>query len=99
LTDRDVAIRCVARGLDTTETTVGQVMTKSLHTVAIDQGLFDVVRVMRENRVRRIPVLDETGKAVGLLSFGDLFQLLGKEMSDLEATISPEFTKIEEIAA
>lgn len=83
ITDRDIVIRGMAESIDFKKTTVGKLMTKSVDTVNLDMGLEDVISLMRDKQIRRVPVVDENGKAVGLISFGDVFGLLAKEMAEL----------------
>jgi signal-transduction protein with cAMP-binding, CBS, and nucleotidyltransferase domain len=85
VTDRDIVVRCISESRDP-NTPVGTIMTASVASVGIDAELHDVVRVMKERGVRRIPVVDQNSFAVGLISFGDLFGLIAKEMSELSAT-------------
>jgi CBS domain-containing protein len=71
LTDRDIAVRVVAQGRNPAETSVGDVCSGDLATVAPDDDLDDAVNLMQRHAVRRIPVLED-GRAVGILSLGDL---------------------------
>ena len=99
VTDRDITLRCVAEELDCANTQVEEIMTTGVETITIDEGIFDVIQVMKKSEIRRVPVVDEKGNAVGLLSFGDVYQLLGKEISDLLAPVAPEKPKIVDKAA
>jgi CBS domain-containing protein len=83
LTDRDVAVAVVARGLDPEAAKVGDVMTKDLATAREDEGIWDVVRRMRERGVRRLPVVNALGGLEGLVTADDLLDLLAGELSDL----------------
>lgn len=94
VTDRDIVLRCVVEGLDCSKVAVHDIMTPSVVAVEINEGIYDVLRIMRKAEVRRVPVLDESGQAVGLVSFGDLFQLLSEEMSALAPLVSPEEPKL-----
>lgn len=89
LTDRDIVLRCIAQNIDVTDCTVENIMTESLATCNDTDGLFDCIQKMRENRVRRIPVVDQSGKAVGIISFGDLIAVLSKELVALSETTTP----------
>jgi signal-transduction protein with cAMP-binding, CBS, and nucleotidyltransferase domain len=90
ITDRDIVLRCVADHLDVEDTTVENVLSESVHTVLDTDGLYDVIHKMREARVRRIAVVDKDGKAVGVISFGDIVSILAKELSELgDAATSP----------
>jgi len=99
VTDRDLAIRCVADGMDCTKTPVGEVMTKTLATVSLEDGVHDVVEKMKSSRVRRIPVVDGSGYAVGIITTGDVLDLLSRELSDVSETIAAKAGKLENLAA
>jgi signal-transduction protein with cAMP-binding, CBS, and nucleotidyltransferase domain len=99
ITDRDIVVRCVVNGMDCMKGTAKEIMTEPVECVGVRDGIFDVVETMKDKKVRRIPVVDDDGKAVGLISFGDVFQLLSKEIEDLAAPTVPEKTKIVEQAA
>lgn len=67
ITDRDVAVRVVASGLDPASTAVRQVVS-----VRPDEPVASAVKKMREHAVRRLPVVDDDGRAVGVITIGDL---------------------------
>jgi CBS domain-containing protein len=71
LTDRDIAVRGVARGLDPSSATVGEVATTDITTVTPDQDVSKAIAVMREKAVRRVPVVED-GRPVGIVALGDL---------------------------
>lgn len=72
ITDRDIAIRCVAQEHDSAETTAEQVMTSEILYCMDTDDADDVARNMGENKVRRLPVLDANKRMVGIVSLGDL---------------------------
>ena len=71
ITDRDIAIRAVAKDLPP-DTPVGEVMSKEVLYCFEDEALEHVADNMGEQRVRRLPVLNREKRLVGILSFGDL---------------------------
>jgi CBS domain-containing protein len=71
VTDRDIVIRAIADGRDPDSTTVGEVCTTDLTTLEPEQSLDEAVRTMREQDIRRLPVVKH-GRPVGILSLGDL---------------------------
>ncbi len=71
LTDRDIAVRVVAEGLDPAGTRAHDVCSGDLTSVAPDTTLEQASRFMRGNAVRRLPVVEQ-GRLVGVLSIGDL---------------------------
>jgi CBS domain-containing protein len=72
LTDRDITIRAVARGMPPRECKVGDVMSKEIRYVYDDESVRDVAKVMGDLHVRRLPVLDREKRLVGIVSLGDL---------------------------
>ena len=99
LTDRDIVVRCIAENLDTDDCTVEQVMTESLETVSVNDGIFDCIQKMDAAHVRRIPVVDEKGNAVGILSYGDLSRILAKELATLNRQTTPDKKDSKKLAA
>ena len=72
VTDRDIAIRCVAEGKDGS-CRVSDVMSSSkLATCSENDEVDDVMQAMRTEKVRRIPIVDERGSLVGIVSQADV---------------------------
>ncbi len=71
VTDRDLALAVLAGDLDPDVATLEEVMSEDVITCDIGSKLEDVARLMKEYRVRRIPVTEE-GRLVGLITFDDL---------------------------
>ena len=74
LTDRDIALRCVAAGRDPTRTLVEQVMTRRVTAARPEMDAAEAAQLMRTRQVRRLPVTEQ-GKVVGLVSLADLAKL------------------------
>lgn len=72
LTDRDIAVRGVARGVDILKTKVSAVMTPMVYSCTDDMQLEEAIRLMEEKKVRRLMVRNSEGEVVGILSLGDL---------------------------
>ena len=72
LTDRDIAIRLVAAGLDASLTTVSEIMTPDASYCFDDQTLDEAAVLMEAHQVRRLPILNRDKKLIGILSLGDL---------------------------
>jgi CBS domain-containing protein len=72
VTDRDIAIRVVAEGKDPQSTTVGEVASKNLVTVDPQQDLDEALRLMAQHQVRRLPVVEEDGRLVGVVAQADV---------------------------
>jgi CBS domain-containing protein len=73
ITDRDIAVRAAASGLDPNVTTVSAIMShETLVYCYEDEEVEDVARAMSDHQVRRVPVLDQRKQLVGVVSLGDL---------------------------
>jgi CBS domain-containing protein len=72
LTDRDIAIRVVAEGRDPEATKVRDVASTDLVTIDPQQDLDEALRLMAQHQVRRIPVVEEDGRLVGVLAQADV---------------------------
>jgi CBS domain-containing protein len=87
-TDRDIAVGVVALGLDPDKTLVEAVMRPSLLCVRETDSIGLAAAIMRDQGVRRLPVVDEEGLLVGLIAADDLLDLLAGEVSDLATIVS-----------
>jgi CBS domain-containing protein len=72
VTDRDIAIRVVAEGRDPESTAVREIASTKLVTVDPEQDLDEALRLMAEHQVRRLPVVEEDGRVVGVLAQADV---------------------------
>ncbi len=72
VTDRDIVIRVLAEGRDARATALGEICSKQPVTVFLHDSIEQAVELMRANSVRRLPVVDDEGQAVGIVSLGDL---------------------------
>jgi CBS domain-containing protein len=72
ITDRDIVVRGLARQLDPSRTQVSEIMTSELLTCNQSADVSEAVEIMEENQVRRLIVVDDEGKAVGIISLGDI---------------------------
>jgi CBS domain-containing protein len=72
LTDRDLTIRIVAEGLDAKSTKVETVMTRKVVTCSAEDDLQKAVDEMSKHQLRRIPVVDEDNKILGIIAQADV---------------------------
>ena len=72
LTDRDIAIRVVAEGKDPNQVTVREVASKQVVTIDPQQDLDEALRIMAKHQVRRLPVVEEDGRLVGVVAQADV---------------------------
>jgi signal-transduction protein with cAMP-binding, CBS, and nucleotidyltransferase domain len=71
VTDRDIVVRAVARGMNPVETPLSAVCTREPVTLSPEQEIDEAVALMRMRGIRRLPV-EEDGRPVGIVSLGDL---------------------------
>jgi CBS domain-containing protein len=79
ITDRDIVVRAVAEGCDPRNTTVQNVMTPDVLYCFEDQDVPEAARLMRAQQVRRLVVLNQDKRLVGIVSLGDLAVETGDE--------------------
>ena len=72
ITDRDIACRIIANGRNPLEMIVGTCMSTPVVTVRSDSGLTECCKLMEQRKVRRVPVVDENGRCVGIVSQADV---------------------------
>jgi len=77
-TDRDIAIRAVAKGKDPNTTRLSEICSCDLTTVLANDDVDRAIELMRQKAIRRLPVVDSQNRAVGILSLGDLAQARDK---------------------
>jgi CBS domain-containing protein len=72
VTDRDITIRAVADGRDISKLRASDVMTKGVVFCRDSEDVDDAARIMEKKQIRRLPVIDENKRIVGILSLGDI---------------------------
>jgi CBS domain-containing protein len=92
ITDRDI-VHMIADGCDPQKVTVDKHVRSALRTVAVSDELEDAVDTMRAYGLRRLPVVDNAGKLVGIIAFDDVVVALGRQIADLAATVSGELAQ------
>ncbi|HEX5752443.1 MAG TPA: CBS domain-containing protein [Archangium sp.] len=87
LTDRDIVTRAVAERKDSRALTVGEIMSPEPATAHVDDTLDRTLFTLRERGVRRLPIVDEQGRVVGLVSLDDVLVLLSGELGQTAAAV------------
>ena len=72
VTDRDIAIRVVADGKSPESITVGEIASRELVTIDPQQDLDEALRLMARHQIRRLPVVEEDGRLVGIVAQADI---------------------------
>ena len=93
VTDRDLVVEVMAPEIDPSVLTVGDIMPRNLATVKESTGVFETIQHMRVRGVRRMPVVDESGNLVGVVTLDDLLGLLAEELGLLTKLIEHEQIK------
>ena len=88
VTDRDIVIEVISQSLDLDDFSVGDIMGPQLVSVQEKDGVFETIRLMRTKGIRRIPVVNQEGGLVGIISADDILDLLADEMAEL-AKVAP----------
>lgn len=72
ITDRDIVCRTIARGLNPLNLTVAECMSKPCVTVMPEMSLEECCRILEENKIRRVPVVDANGSCCGIVALADI---------------------------
>ena len=72
VTDRDIVCRTVANGINPVELTAADCLSKPIVTVTPDMSLEECCRIMEDKLIRRVPVVNERGACVGIVSLADI---------------------------
>jgi CBS domain-containing protein len=81
ITDRDITVRAVARGLDPNQTKVQDVMTREVLSCPADSAIEDACELMEQRQVRRLVVTDGQDAPIGIVSLGDIALCLRENQS------------------
>jgi len=81
LSDRDITIRAVAKGMDPGRTTVQEVMTNEVVTCPVESDVKAACSLMEEKQVRRLLVMDGDDSPIGIISLGDIALHLRREQA------------------
>ncbi len=72
ITDRDLALKVVAEALDAKSTTVEEVMTTGVTACHADDDLRKALAAMQDQQVRRIPIVDDDNRIIGIIAQADV---------------------------
>jgi len=90
LTDRDIALRCVAIGKSPDEVRIGEAMTTPVRTVSEATAIEDALGIMKRLGVRRLPVTDARSMLVGLVALDDVLDLIIEEATTIGELLRKE---------
>lgn len=87
VTDRDLVLALMAEGLDPAIFTVGDIMSVEPVLATPEMDLMDAIDRMRSNGLRRLVVVDDTGRLTGIATMEDLLEILTQELSALTGAL------------
>lgn len=90
ITDRDLAAKVVAEDADPAGHTAADLMVEDLFTVPETEGIYDVLDAMNDAGVRRVPLVDDAGAVVGIVTLDDFLVLLGSELENVSGVLQAE---------
>lgn len=86
VTDRDLAMSVLDEQFDAEGTPIREQLDEEMVTIDADAGVYDLVELLSEQGIRRVPVVDE-GELAGIVSISDIVVLLGMELQHLATAI------------
>lgn len=91
ITDRDLALRVFSDGADPKTLKARDIMTKGVVYCRTDQSIEDAIHLMEDKKIRRLPVVDDNKRLVGMLSLGDVSHHASRELAGelVHAVASP----------
>lgn len=89
ITDRDLALRSLAEGKGA-DARIGELMSRDPSCCSPDTDVREVERIMSERQVRRVPVVDSSGRCAGMVAQADLALSKNSEVSDREIAMTVE---------
>jgi CBS domain-containing protein len=81
VTDRDILVETISLDIEAKLFTAGDLMTSPVTSVKEDAGLFEAISLLRNKKIRRLPVLSASGSLFGIITLDDVIHLLASELS------------------
>jgi CBS domain-containing protein len=97
VTDRDIVIETIALDTRADIFTAGDLMSSPVATVSEDTGFVETLRLMRNYKVRRMPVVAADGSLRGIVTADDIVRLLSMELSMMTDTLTEQQTREEHL--
>jgi CBS domain-containing protein len=94
VTDRDVVLETLCKPLDPASVKVGEITSRPLVSIEQDAPVREAARMIRRHGVRRLPVVDEKGQLVGIVTGDDLLSLVAGELNGLTVAVHTQTPKI-----
>jgi CBS domain-containing protein len=91
ITERDIIRKIGSVELFTTQTAIRELMSNNVISIKPHNTISDATRIMHGNNIRRLPVIDDDGKMVGIITDKDVLKAIAGKRSIASAYISREF--------
>lgn len=88
VTDRDIVIELIAKDVDINSLTVEDIMCREISLAKEDDDVDETIKVMHQKGIRRLPVVDNGGALVGIITLDDLIDLIAEQLKELAGLIS-----------
>jgi CBS domain-containing protein len=93
VTDRDIVMEVIAKGRDPDRTQVSQVMAVPLVVASGSESVATAIDRMRTHGVRRLPIVDDNGAVLGIITLDDLYRVLAEHTAALAAIVAKGQTR------
>ena len=99
ITDRDLAVRVMAQERNPGEVRAGDIVTRDVITFRDSMGVYEAIQKMTAEGIRRMPVVDDAGKLIGIVTMDDIIRMLGEEMAAIAKNIEKQSPPMQKEAA
>jgi CBS domain-containing protein len=90
VTDRDIVIELIAKEADINSVTLGDVMCREITVAKENDDVNETIKIMRQKGIRRLPVVDDNGALIGIVTLDDLIDLIAEQLKDLAELIGKQ---------
>ena len=90
VTDRDLVIELIAKEVDINSVTLGDVMYRDIILGKENDDVNETIMIMRQRGIRRLPVVDDSGALVGIVTLDDLIDLIAEQLKDIATLIGKQ---------
>ncbi|HOI13091.1 MAG TPA: CBS domain-containing protein [Methanoculleus sp.] len=99
LTDRDLTVRVMAQEKNPGEIRAGDILTRDVITFQDSMGIYEAIQKMTDAGIRRMPIIDDAGKLIGIVTMDDIVRMLGEEMAAIAKNIEKQSPPIQKPSA
>jgi len=90
LTDRDLVTRVLAQEKNPGEVRAEEIMTRDVVTFQDSMGIYEAIQKMTDVGIRRMPIVDDGGRLIGIVTMDDIVRMLGEEMAAIAKNIEKQ---------